>query len=237
MPNWRVRPSVTRRPPGSSAFSRWIAPSTSSAVTPRARIVAASSHMRISRSLPPTSSTEPTPGTRCNRSFTSSSAKVVRLRMGMSPDRRTDRIGAASGSTFSITGGSESSGRSAASRDILSRTSCALRSASSSSSNSRLTMLTPSALIDRIWRKPAIVLSCSSMTSVTSVSMVPGEAPGRAVVTETYGNSTSGKRSTPSRLNETKPSTTSEAISIVANTGRRIETSASHISACAAGSA
>ena len=185
--------------------------------------------MRISRSRPPTSSTEPTPGTRCSRSFTTSSANEVSSLIGMSPESRTERIGVASGSTFSITGGSASTGRSAPNRDILSRTSCALRSASSSSSNSRLTMLTPSALTERIWRSPAIVLSCSSMMSVTSVSTVPGEAPGRAVVTETYGNSTSGKRSTPSRLNETMPSTTNDAISIVAKTGLRIDTSASHM--------
>ena len=74
-------------------------------------------------------------------------------------------------------------------------------------------------------RMPSIVLICSSRTSVTSVSTVSGEAPSRIVVTVTKGNSTSGFRSTLSRLRDTRPSTTSATFSMSAKTGRRIEMS------------
>jgi len=45
---------------------------------------------------------------------------------------------------------------------------------------------------------PLIVLTASSILSVSSVSISSGAAPGSTVVTMTNGNSTLGKRSTPS---------------------------------------
>ena len=92
-----------------------------------------------------------------------------------------------------------------------------------------LTCDSPSALTDRSWRIPDIELTASSILSVTSVSMLEGAAPGCVVCTETYGNSIFGKRSTPKPRKATNPMTTNELIIIVAKTGRRIETSTSHI--------
>jgi hypothetical protein len=74
---------------------------------------------------------------------------------------------------------------------------------------------------------PSMVLIDSSRTWLTSRSTVSGAAPSSTVVTTTIGNSTRGKRSMPSRGSETSPSTTSPPISITANTGRWMQTSAS----------
>ena len=74
-------------------------------------------------------------------------------------------------------------------------------------------------------RMPSMVLISSSRMSVTSVSIVSGEAPGRIVVTVTNGKSTRGFKSRSRRKSEIKPSTTRLAISMNANTGRRIEIS------------
>ena len=140
-----------------------------------------------------------------------------------------DMIGAASGSTFSMTGGSMSSGKSRRAILTLSRTSCAFTSTFSSSSNSIKTCERPSALVERSCLIPEIVLTLSSITSETSVSIVSGLAPSSVVVTATYGNSTSGKRSTPSRPIEIQPSTTNAPIIITARTGRLMDRSTSHI--------
>ena len=88
----------------------------------------------------------------------------------------------------------------------------------------------PSALTERICRIPETLLTSSSIMSVISVSIVSGEAPGKVVVTDTYGNSILGKRSTPSLPKLKRPRTTNDAITIVAKTGRRIETLEIHIS-------
>src|SRR5690606_20420638 len=72
-------------------------------------------------------------------------------------------------------------------------------------------------------------LICSSRTSVTSVSTVPGVAPSRIVVTVTIGYSMRGKKSTPTRPNEIQPSATSALQSMTAKTGFRTETSEIHM--------
>ena len=55
-------------------------------------------------------------------------------------------------------------------------------------------------VVDRSSSIPEMVLRMSSIGLVTEVSISSTLAFGRTVVTEATGNSTSGKRSTPSRL-------------------------------------
>ncbi|CAN5859725.1 hypothetical protein BH24ACI4_BH24ACI4_10890 [soil metagenome] len=87
---------------------------------------------------------------------------------------------------------------------------------------------TPSDDMDRSSSIPLIVLTASSILSVISLSISSGAAPGSRVVTITVGKSTFGKRSTPSRPNETAPMTVSERMRTVAKTGRLTEMEASH---------
>jgi|GEM_PF-7017929 len=185
--------------------------------------------MRTSRSRPPTSSMEPTPEIRCNCSLTVLSAKCVNARIGMSPAIITDMIACASGSTFCTIDCSASCGMLARASETLSRTSCALTSTFSLRSYWMTTWERPSALVEDSVSMPEIVLTCSSIGSVTSLSMPSGEAPSSTVVIDTTGNSTFGKRSTPTRPSEIQPSTTSAPITMTAKTGRRIETSEIHI--------
>src|SRR5262249_684731 len=81
----------------------------------------------------------------------------------------------------------------------------------------------------RISSMPSIVLTASSSTFVTPVSISSTLAPLSVVVTTTIGKSTFGKRSRPRRTYEKRPRTTSDAISMLANTGRRMKTSAKRI--------
>ena len=67
---------------------------------------------------------------------------------------------------------------------------------------------------------PETVLMMSSIGLVTVVSISSTLAPGSIVVTVHTGKSTLGKRSTPSSLYETSPSTTGIATSTQVNTGR-----------------
>jgi len=62
---------------------------------------------------------------------------------------------------------------------------------------------------------------------VISVSISCGDAPGFVTVTVMVGRSIFGKRSTPREKNEKMPTTVSDRINIVANTGRRTQISAS----------
>ena len=79
---------------------------------------------------------------------------------------------------------------------------------------------------------PLMVLTASSILSVISVSISSGAAPGSTVVTMTNGNSTFGKRSTPSLKYENAPTTTSARMITVAKTGRRTQISASFCMMC-----
>ena len=109
------------------------------------------------------------------------------------------RIGAASVSIFSITGGSASLGRLRSTELTLSRTSWAPTSPSFSSSKRTVTTDTPSDEIEISWSMPLIRLIAPSSSSVISDSISSGEAPTCTVVTVTTGKSTLGKRSTPRR--------------------------------------
>ena len=75
------------------------------------------------------------------------------------------------------------------------------------------------------WSMPAMPLSAFSIGITTAVVISSGDAPGSCSRTLTVAGSAFGKRSTPRSLKEKMPSTTSEATSIVANTGRRTHSS------------
>ena len=159
-----------------------------------------SSQMLICRSWPPITRTWPTPEmlSRSRRTLCSANAVMSRT-LRPSPETDRYRIGLASGSTLVTTGVSMPVGSSASTVLMRSRTSCAAVSMSFSSRNCTNTCDTPSAEAERSSSMPLAVLTARSMRSVTSVSMSAGAAPGRRVVTTMTGNSTLGKRSTPSR--------------------------------------
>ena len=90
-----------------------------------------------------------------------------------------------------------------------------------------MTMATPVPEIERSSLIPWIVLICSSSRWATWVSVSSVEAPGSSTRTLTVGRSTVGKRSTPSRNQLAAPMTTKPMTSMVANTGRLMQTSAS----------
>ncbi len=183
--------------------------------------------MRISRGRPPSSVTLPTPGTRSSRVLMCLSVYSVKVRIDWEPETRTARIGFASGSTRSTTGGSTSGGSSPRTAATFSRTCCAFSRMSYSSSNSMNRRDSESLDWLRSDRIPSIVLTDSSRTSVTSRSIVSAAAPRSSVRTVTIGNSTRGHRSMPRRGIDTTPSTTRPPISITAKTGLRMQTSAS----------
>src|SRR4051794_27378222 len=66
------------------------------------------------------------------------------------------------------------------------------------------------------------VTTASSTRLVTSVSTASGLAPGYTVFTTTMGKSSAGSRSTPSLVQETRPTTSSAPITISMNSGRRM---------------
>src|SRR5678815_1815880 len=70
-------------------------------------------------------------------------------------------------------------------------------------------------------------LSAFSTGMITDVIISSGLAPGSCSDTFTVAGSALGKRSTPRSRNEKIPSTMSDVTSIVANTGRRTQTSES----------
>ena len=72
---------------------------------------------------------------------------------------------------------------------------------------------------------PETVLMMSSTGLLTVVSISSTLAPGSTVVTVHTGKSMLGKRSTPSSLYETSPSTTGIATSTQVNTGRLMQRS------------
>ena len=85
----------------------------------------------------------------------------------------------------------------------------------------------PSTDVERSSSMPLIVLSAPSSFLVISVSICSGDEPGFTTETDTVGMSILGSRSTPSPKNAYTPTTVSERTSIVANTGRRTQSSAS----------
>ncbi len=136
------------------------------------------------------------------------------------------KTGVASVSSFWTIGTSAVSGKSLTIRSTLLRTSCAATSAFFSKTKLMKTCDTPSSDVERNSSMPLIVLTAPSILSVISVSTSCGDAPGFLTVTVIVGKSIFGNRSTPSDLNENKPTTVMLRMSMVANTGRRTQISA-----------
>ena len=129
------RGPCTRFPAGISMFAAATPWTTSwmERLYPRSR--AASTSTSISRSSPPTRSTEPTPGTFSSRFFITSFVYVVISFAERAPETVNCMIGWLAGSYRVITGSSISVGRFARAADTFSRTSCAATFPSISSLN------------------------------------------------------------------------------------------------------
>src|SRR5687768_9309365 len=200
---------------------------TCAAVRPWAVSLALSTITLICRGRAPMTSTCPTPDTVSRRRRRSLSTYSEMSRCEPGPETAMVTTGMAPGSKFCTIGGSASVGRSPRMVEILSRTSCVATSRSFSRLNEIMTTDTFSEENDVSSLMPLIVLTASSILSVSSVSISSGAAPGSTVVTMTNGNSTFGKRSTPSLRYENAPMTTSARMITVAKTGRRTQISAS----------
>src|SRR5690242_5572129 len=74
-----------------------------------------------------------------------------------------------------------------------------------------------------------MVATASSTGLVMSVSTASGLAPGNWVFTTTIGKSRAGSRSTPSFVQETRPTTSRAPITISMNSGRLMAVEVSHI--------
>ena len=228
----RVRSECSRvgpvtLPPGRSVFWRTSASRTAVIGSRKAASRSASIQTLMARSRPPTICTWPTPLARSSRSLTTLSASSVSSRMGRSPDSATVSTGADSLSNFDTMGGSASRGRSRSTVATRSRTSWAAVSMSWSRPNVMMTMELPAEAIERSSSMPATVLTASSIRWETWTSTSSAAAPGSWVRMITVGRSTTGKRSTPRRNQDTAPTTTRDRTSMAANTGRRMQTSAS----------
>ena len=183
--------------------------------------------MLIARSSPPMMRTSPTPAERSSWGRTILSASSVSSRRSRSPDSATVTTGAWSLSNLDTTGGRISRGTLRVAMATLSRTSWAATSIWRLRLKVTMRTTVPVPEIDRSSWMPWIVLICSSSFWATSVSISSVEAPGSSTRTLTVGKSTEGKRSTPRRNKLAAPTTTKAMTSIVANTGRLMQTSAS----------
>jgi hypothetical protein len=85
----------------------------------------------------------------------------------------------------------------------------------------------PSLMRDISSSMPEMLLSACSIGSTTELDISAGLVPGNDTVTVTVAGSALGKRSTPRSRKEKIPSTTSDMTSMVANTGRRTQSSES----------
>ena len=171
--------------------------------------------------------TSPTPAERSSRGRTILSAISVSSRSARSPDTASVTTGAWSLSNLDTIGGRISRGRLRTAMATLSRTSWAATSICRLRAKVTMTMQVPGPEIERSSWMPWMVLICSSSRWATRVSTSSVEAPGSSTRTLTVGRSTAGKRSTPSRNQLAVPTTTNTMTSIVAKTGRLMQTSAS----------
>ncbi len=174
---------------------------------------------------PPIRVIAPTPSTVSSRSLIWRRAISVTSRKSRRPDTAIVMTGIASVSNLLTIGESVPSGSCDRIALTLSRTSCAPTSESFESWNWTVTTETPSEVVDRSSSMPETVLMASSIGLVTDDSISSTLAPCRTVTTETTGNSTFGKRSTPSSPYENRPSTTGMATSTQVKTGRRMQIS------------
>src|SRR5262249_31902254 len=147
--------------------------------------------------------------------------------LGQLAERALAPTGAWSLSNFETTGGRLSLGMLRMAMATLSRTSWAATSIWRFRLNVTMTIAAPLPEIERSSLMPWMVLICSSSRWATWVSSSSVEAPGSSTRTLTVGRSTAGKRSTPSLNQLAAPTTTNAMMSMVANTGRLMQTSAS----------
>src|SRR5689334_9671205 len=125
-----------------------------------------------------------------------------------------------------MTGGSTSGGTPRMAPATFSRTSLAASSRLRSSTKRTVMLaLPPACTLACSWSMPAMPLSAFSIGITTDVVISSGDAPGSCSRTLTVAGSAFGNRSTPRSRNEKIPRTTSDVTSIVANTGRRTQSS------------
>ena len=139
----------------------------------------------------------------------------------------SEMTGSASGSTLVMTGGSSSGGALLIALATFSRTSFAASLMSRSSTKRTMICALPSEIRAWISSMPETPLIASSIGSMTEVDISSGLAPGSDRATLIVAGSALGNRSTPRPRNEKVPSTTSDITSIVAETGRRTQSSES----------
>ena len=158
--------------------------------------------MLISRLVPPTSVTEPTPRTFSSRFLSTwsaqlvSSTDVIAFAFVASGSTASDQIARLAGSKRNTRGSFTSSRKLGRITATFSRTSSAALRPSMCNWNSMTTTDWPSWLREVRALMPAIELTPSSSFLVTSLSTISGEAPGYSAVTTTTGKSILGNWST-----------------------------------------
>src|SRR5262245_42479001 len=137
------------------------------------------------------------------------------------------RIGAESGSAFVTFAGSVSRGKRPTIGAILSRTSWTATLMSFSRSKVIVVFELPCPDIVLSSSMPSILLTVSSTRLVICDSTSSGLAPFNRIMMLTVGGSVLGIKSTPRSRYENTPNTTRATDIMIANTGRRMQTSAS----------
>src|SRR5690348_2415587 len=135
-------------------------------------------------------------------------------------------MGASAGLTLRNVGGFGIPGgrrRNAAAIDDC--TSCAAASSARSSTNWRVMLVDPRALVEVIESRPGMVENCRSRGVATEAAIVSGLAPGSPAFTWIVGKSTLGRSLTGSDRYPATPNATKPDITSVVITGRRIKVS------------
>ena len=135
--------------------------------------------------------------------------------------------GKASASTFAMTGSSTACGSLLRTREVRSRTSAAAVSASFSSRKRTEICVCSARLIEVITSTASMPAIESSSGLVTCDSITSADAPAYLTLTVTTGSSIFGYSRIDSLVKLTRPISTTSRDSTVANTGRRIDSSAS----------
>src|SRR5574343_585196 len=153
----------------------------------------------------------------------------------VSLEKASHITGKASASTLAMTGSSIACGRRLRTREVRSRTSAAAVSASFSRRNLTVICDCSARLMEVITSTASMPAIESSSGLVTWVSITSAEAPGYFTLTVTVGSSILGYSRTDRRSKLTAPTSRISSDMTTASTGRRMETSASCISASLAG--
>src|SRR5574343_148137 len=153
----------------------------------------------------------------------------------VSLEKASHITGKASASTLAMTGSSIACGRRLRTREVRSRTSAAAVSASFSRRNLTVICDCSARLMEVITSTASMPEIESSSGLVTWVSITSAEAPGYFTLTVTVGSSILGYSRTDRRSKLTAPTSRISKDMTTASTGRRMETSASCISASQTG--